>query len=209
VLLATATPLALACDQQNTTRGSAQAPGPGTRAATGSHVSAAAGQLPDCIGPNAKLESDGIGVVRLGMPAAEVRRRCAVVRDTTQEAVSGGDFERVLIVRAGRDTLVASIDDDGSGPVVGQLHITSSTWATTDSIRVGLTLGALRRHGPIEATTGEVDVSASVPGHCGIAAALSGAGPSADENTHTAAEVARWADTIRIVRLSVSRCIPP
>jgi hypothetical protein len=80
------------------------------------------------------ITSIGVGAVENGMPLAAVAARCAVLRDTTE--LNEGAGQRVVYALVAGDTLRLEIVRDS----VWRIAVRSPTFATSDSLRVGMSL---------------------------------------------------------------------
>ena len=109
------------------------------------------------------LTDDGIGDLKPGRPASEVKRLCDVLSDSRQ-AGAGGRTERVLAVQAGTDVISATVADNK----VRQLEINTPQFLTNDSLGVDAPLRRIARMRGAQFAPGEDGVYGFVAGHCGL-----------------------------------------
>jgi hypothetical protein len=116
---------------------------------------------------DATIGSDRVGAIHIAMPLDSVRRRCRIIRDTTEmdEGLPG----QVVYVLVARDTLRLNVLNDA----VTLIRVRRPGFATTDSIRVGMTVGRFLagRHPTI--LIGEGKVYLVDRAHCGNSFGLS------------------------------------
>ncbi|HEU4631131.1 MAG TPA: hypothetical protein VFS08_15375 [Gemmatimonadaceae bacterium] len=135
-------------------------------AARADSIAAAALRDACSVGP-AQVTGEGVGTVRLGMTAEQLRRRC----ETTDTAFTLGEgaLERGLAVHVGQARVVALLGADSTGDTTVTRIIVARRGATTKGgIGVGSNVASLRlRHGRLCGLVGEgriVAVAPSVPG---------------------------------------------
>lgn len=120
----------------------------------------------DCGSPTS-LAEDGVGRVRIGATAAEVRATCDVARDTT--ALAGeGLSARTLLVRVGGDSVLAVVVNDR----VQSISIETPAFRTSDGLGVGTPVHALLAQPGVQTFGGEGNVVLVVPQHCGMSFVL-------------------------------------
>jgi hypothetical protein len=120
----------------------------------------------DCGAPTA-LAEDGVGRVRIGVTAAEIRATCEVVRDTTAIA-SEGLSARTLLVRVGDDSVLAVVVNDR----VQSISVETRAFRTVDGLGVGTPVRTLLAQPGVMTFGGEGNVVLSVPAHCGMSFVL-------------------------------------
>jgi hypothetical protein len=125
----------------------------------------ARGQDPHCGALRSVTVSDsGIGALRLGLTAGQVRTRCSVVRDTMVPNWDFVELERVLFVLVGADTVQAAVDPDGR---VVRIYVDTPKARTADGIGVGSPLRKLVRPGATGAYS-EATFGITMREHCGL-----------------------------------------
>jgi hypothetical protein len=124
----------------------------------------------DCgIPPGDVQVEEGVGVLRIGTSAEEVRRRCSVVRDTTVLDNEGMPARR-LVVSIGDDTAVAEIVADS----VWRVRFTSPRFRA-GGLGIGTSGSALAAIPGARALVGEGEVYVTIPGACGVSYRVAGA----------------------------------
>ena len=112
------------------------------------------------------ITNEGVGAIRVGMRAEDLRAICNVVHDAIEVHGPEGYEGRVMIVLVGEDTVQALVDD--SVHVTG-IEVAQRGFATADSLMIGTTLGRLlRQPGATVENEGGFDV-ARIPSMCGVA----------------------------------------
>lgn len=118
----------------------------------------------DCgIGPVTPLTGDGLGVLRIGAPVYEIRRKCRIVRDTLEldeEARPG----RVVTLETVQGLVTADIDNDK----VWRITPLSSTFHTADSLGFGSTLSKLLTVSDASGIEAEGALYVVLKAHCGL-----------------------------------------
>lgn len=115
------------------------------------------------------VDGDGVGAIRIGMPADSVKAHCAVVRDT-MELRSEGQLERILVVAFGGDTANVEV----SSELVWRIEITEPGLRTADWLGVGTPLATLLAvKGGVQGLTGEGNLFLITEAHCGLSFELS------------------------------------
>lgn len=141
-----------------------------------------ASQASSCADPT--IGSDRVGLIRIGMPLDSVRRRCRIVRDTTE--MDEGESARVVYVAAAGDTLRMGVRDSA----VSVIAVDRPAFSTRDSIRVGTPLARFLVGRHVTVLVGEGKVFLLSSDHCGNSFGLSAAAYA--QVTHlTAATLAR------------------
>src|SRR5690348_17353400 len=116
------------------------------------------------------VDGDGIGAIRIGMPAESVKTRCHVVRDT-MELRAEGQQERILVVAFGDDTANVEVSEGR----VWRIEITNPRLRTADWLGVGTPLsGLLALRGGVQGLTGEGSLFLLTEAKCGLSFELSG-----------------------------------
>jgi hypothetical protein len=125
----------------------------------------------DCGVPPGDVQvEEGVGVLRIGTSAEEVRQRCRVVRDTTLLDLEGMQARR-LVVSIGDDTAVAEIVADS----VWRVRLTSSRFRAGGGLGIGTSASALAAIPGARALVGEGEVYVTIPGTCGVSYRVAGA----------------------------------
>ena len=115
------------------------------------------------------IDGDGVGSIRIGMPADSVMALCNVVRDT-MELRSEGARERILIVAFGSDTANVEVN----AGKVWRVEIRDSGLRTADFLGVGTPLATLLSlDGGIQGLTGEGNLFVITQASCGLSFELS------------------------------------
>lgn len=115
------------------------------------------------------VSGDGVGGIRLGMPADTVKSRCNVVRDT-MELRSEGQQERILVAVFGNDTAIVEVDS----AKVWRIEITDPGLRTADWLGVGTPLSTLLAlDGGKQGLTGEGNLFLITEARCGLSFELS------------------------------------
>jgi hypothetical protein len=160
---------------------------------------AAAVSTPTCGTP--VIEGNGIGAVRIGVPADSVHARCTVVRDTVKRRTEG-QRERILVVAFGGDTVNAEID---SGKV-WRLEVMQPGLRTADSLGVGTPLARLLGLPAVQGLTGEGNLFVVTPARCGLSFELSG--PRSPAGDWPAERLRELPESIVVRRVLVIGCRP-
>jgi len=112
------------------------------------------------------ITNQGVGVIRIGMTAGDLRATCNVIHDSIEVHGPEGYEGRVMVVLVGQDTVQAFVDDSVH---VTRIEVAQPGFATTDSLSVGTTLGRLLRiPGATVENEGGIE-TARVPALCGLA----------------------------------------
>jgi hypothetical protein len=153
--------------------------------------------------PEGAISDSGVGILRLGVSAAEIRKRCQIVRDTVMVNGDYVEAERALFIGVGSDTVRAWIPNDS----ITGIDVLSDRLSTQDSLRVGVTLAQLRGIAGLAASSGEASTWLRVPRHCGLALVISGSpGMDGADAEATEREIRSWPDTIRVTMIQISGC---
>jgi hypothetical protein len=151
------------------------------------------------------VSDSGVGLLRIGMSAADIRRSCRVVRDTTMTNDDYVEVQRALSVVVGKDTVRAWIPNDS----ITGIDVLSAGLSTQDSLHVGVRLAQLRGIQGLTATSGEASAWLEMPRHCGLALVISSAPGMVETDARvTEREMRSWPDTIRVTMMRVSGCRP-
>jgi hypothetical protein len=126
----------------------------------------AAGTLHDC--GDKIVREDGVGRIRIGNSIDSVRAHCFVTRDTTALGAEGMPARKIT-VRFADDSVVAEIVNDR----VWRIELTSSAFATTDSLRVGSPVSRMLQLRNPRGLTGEGQLFLVTSDHCGLSFRLS------------------------------------
>jgi hypothetical protein len=124
------------------------------------------GTLHDC--GEKIVRDEGVGRVRIGDSIDSVRAHCFVTRDTTALGAEGMPARKV-VVRFADDSVVAEIVNDR----VWRIELTSSAFATTDSLRVGTPISRMLRLRNPRGLAGEGQLFLVTSDHCGLSFRLS------------------------------------
>lgn len=159
---------------------------------------------------DATITDDRVGAVRVGMSVDSLRHECPIIRDTTEMAE--GEPGRVIDVLAAGDTLRAAIANDS----VRVIAVRRPSFATADSIHVGMPLSRclIGRHPRM--LIGEGRVFLRVEGHCGNSFGLSREAyqrlPALEESTLADLPATTVIDEILVLggstHLPGERCVP-
>jgi hypothetical protein len=153
----------------------------------------------------AAVSDSGVGLLRIGMSAADIRRSCTVIRDTAMTNDDYVEVQRALSVVVGADTVRAWIPSDS----ITGIDVLSGGLRTQDSLHVGVRLAQLRGIQGLTATSGEASAWLEVPGHCGLALIISSAPGMVEADARvTEREIRSWPDTIRVTMIQVTGCPP-
>lgn len=126
---------------------------------------------PDTKSCDRTITGSGLGELRIGLSVDSARRRCTVVRDTTDLGAEGMPA-RVISVRFGNDTTEAEV----VGGKVWRIEVNQRGFQTRDSLHVGTPLSRLLEFPGVHTATGEGAVYLLSPEHCGLSFRLSGPG---------------------------------
>lgn len=183
-LIALATALALsACASPDRPEGAQTADAPPAAAA-----STAANEC--TLADGAALTGLGIAGIEIREDAAEVRRRCNVVGDTT--LTLEGQPQPAMRIALNGDTIVAEVVNDE----IWRIRITSPGPMTSDSIRVGTPANRLAQIPGASVSAGEGNYFVLLPEHCGLSFGLEGLPTRA--RPWTLAELASQPDSARV-----------
>jgi len=115
------------------------------------------------------VNGDGVGTIRIGMPADTVKARCVVARDTVERRTEG-QLERILVVPFENDTAVVEVNDGR----VWRIEITGSGLRTSNWLGVGTPLSALLAlKGGAQGLVGEGNLFLVAEALCGLSFELS------------------------------------
>lgn len=114
------------------------------------------------------LSDSGIGALRIGATADQVKAQCTVLSDTTLEQGAEGMPQRLMTVVTGSVNTVAEIE----GGAVWRIRISSPRYRTADSLGVGSTVAQLRAPGA-KLALGEGQFILR-PDHCGKSFKIAG-----------------------------------
>lgn len=149
------------------------------------------------------LADSGIGHLRLGASVVEVRRECEVLADTVRVNDEFVEIERVLLVRLGRDTVAAAIDQDGR---VGRIFVDRGSLRTADGVGIGTPLAELLDRQGIYGGVGESALHITVPPYCSLSFALSEAGVYEQGDNVDAAQLRRLPASTKVQRINIGPC---
>lgn len=118
----------------------------------------------DCgVTGNAVISDDGVGELRIGRSADDIRRLCDVIADSNEQG-SEGMKERVVIVRIAGEPVRATITDDE----IRRVEITSPRMRTSDSLGVDTPLRVIATRRGARFEPGEDGVYGFVADHCAL-----------------------------------------
>ena len=157
----------------------------------------------DCgVGGGVVQIDGGVGVLRIGVSADEVRRRCRVVRDTTVLDNEGMPVPRLMVALT-TDTAVAETVNDS----VWRLRLTAERFWTSSGLGVGSTVRELAEAGQARALVGEGEVYVTIPAVCGVSYRIAGADFARVARASSPERaMATLPDTARVDLVLVFRC---
>jgi hypothetical protein len=148
------------------------------------------------------ITRDGIGRLKIGMPADSVKAACHVVSDTVRPGPEGMS-QRVLVVAFGHDLLDAEIVNDS----VWRLDVRSPAFKTPDSVGVGSPVGKLLAHWmAAEGVSGEGNFAVVSRIDCGLSFILDGKIPELRGRKWTEEELAKLPSDTHVKRILVYKC---
>jgi hypothetical protein len=147
-----------------------------------------------------RLEGNGIGDIRIGASAADLRAKCRVTADSTLRVE--GLTERVLGIDAGYDTVTAVIVSNR----VWRIHVPGNGFTTSDGIGVGTPASDLRSREGSRLLAGEGVAYATIDAHCGLSFRL--AGVTADIVTRGEWSLAPELEEARVDEVLIAGCAP-
>ena len=157
--------------------------GCGTRKDPGLQNASVSRVAPCATASHPRITGQGVGPVQVGLALEEVKRVCNVVGDSIQLGSEGAP-ERTASLQFGVDTVALTVD---SGRVA-RMTVMSPGLSTDDTLRVGSTMGQLRRAEGVEGVEGEGALFVVLRRHCGMSFRLTYEVPTADHRE-------RWSAT--------------
>jgi hypothetical protein len=161
-------------------------------------ASAEADAAPCASGGGPVLTGAAVGGVAIRDEAEDVRRRCAVVGDTT--LMLEGQPQPAMRVALGGDTIIAEVVEGR----IWRIRVTSPGLATSDSLRVGTPARRLAELPGAQVLAGEGQTFLISPAHCGLSFGLEGVPVRA--RPMTTAELASLPDRVRVGAILVTGC---
>jgi hypothetical protein len=150
------------------------------------------------------VRSDGIGRLKLGMPADAVKAICHVAFDTVRPGPEGMS-ERVMLVGFPPSAVQAEVVNDS----IWRLDITTPGITTVDSIGVGSPLRDLLKRGDARGLIGEGNFVLIFRDRCGLSFVLRGGIPPGRPHAWTKQEMSRLSQDIPVERIMVYQCQSP
>lgn len=144
-------------------------PSLGDTSAAASRGTGAGGEAPsgvdapsgsDCVAT--QITGDSVGPLQIGATVAQVRARCAVVRDTTVPGPEGQPSHRIAVVMGGE-----TVDGEVRNDRVWRVPVTSTRLRTADGLGVGTPLARLLELRDVRPAMGE-GLYVLSPAHCGL-----------------------------------------
>ena len=115
------------------------------------------------------VDGDGVGSIRLGMPADSLKAQCVVARDTVERRTEG-QLERILVVPFEDDTALVEVNEGR----VWRIEITEPGLRTSNWLGVGTPLSALLAlEGGVQGLVGEGNLFLVSQALCGLSFELS------------------------------------
>jgi len=156
----------------------------------------------DCgITGQAILTDEGIGELRIGRPADDVKLVCDVVSDGQQQG-SEGSMERVIVLRIAGDLVPATIVNDK----VWRVTLTTPRILTTDSLGVDSPLPKIAAMRGAQFHPGEDGIYAFVADHCALSFRFSLPLRPPQGGQWTAASIAREHADAAVDRVLLTGC---
>jgi hypothetical protein len=151
--------------------------------------------LPSCgVSGGTTLTGSGIGALRIGVSAAQIRSRCMVLSEDTAAPGPEGQKEHRLIVVTGSVNTTATLVNNR----VWRLQVASPVFRTADSLGVGTQVSELR--GPNARLARGEGTYVLRRDHCGLSFQLGRGVPA------TAQTLEAVPDSVRVSRVLVIGC---
>ena len=148
------------------------------------------------------IRTDGIGALKLGMPADSLKAICPVVFDKVRQGPEGM-IQRVMLVAFPPDAVEAEIVNDS----VWRIDIESPAFKTRDSVGVGSPLREVLAHlVAAQGVTGEGNFAVVDRSDCGMSFILNGGIPSPSGRVWTKKDLATLPSARQVRRILVYRC---
>lgn len=145
----------------------------------------------DCqVSDGAVLTGASVAGIRIREDAAEVRRRCKVVGDTTLQLE--GEPQPAMKIALDGDTVLAEVVDGR----IWRIRVTSPGLVTSDSLHVGTPARQLAAIPGATVSPGEGNYFVILPNHCGLSFGLEGL--PVRGRPWTIAELATQPDSARV-----------
>jgi hypothetical protein len=153
------------------------------------------------ISGQAILTDEGIGELRIGRPADDVKQVCDVVTDGQQQGPEGS-MERVIALRIAGDIVPATIVNNK----VWRVAVTTPRILTVDSLGVDSPLPKIAAMRGAQFHPGEDGVYAFVAGHCALSFRFSLPLRPPQGGQWTAASIARAHADAAVDRVLLTEC---